>query len=563
MSLCLIAYAILGHLSIASASSTNLISNPSFEMSTDGSPTNWEQGNWGTNSSTFSYVKSNGHTGSNSVTVAISSITDGDAKWYADPVAVTPGANYTYSDFYKSNVTTRVVYALIDANNSVTYVDMPDAAQNATWTHYSAQLTTLNSTKSVTVYHLLDKVGALNIDDVSLTQDTTETIPPAPIDPDNLVTNPSLETTASGGPDGWLQNGWGSHTTTPTYVTNDGHDGSNSAKVTISDYQDGDEKWYFKPINSVKPEMPYMFSSWYKTNTQPHVVIAYTDSNGTDSYMSMADPTAPSVAATEWQHYTSSFTLPTGATNMSVYMLLSSNGWLQVDDYSVKSYVPVTFSNPIISLTFDDGWKSVYKNALPKLKKYNMQSTQYIVSGFIDTPRYMTQSMISAFQAQGSEIAGHTITHPDLTTLTPQELTYELSQSQSSLRSLFGASVAENLASPYGAYNATTIDAIRPYYRSQRSTDAGYNTRENFNIYNIVVQNIIVTTTPAEVASWVEHAKADNSWLVIVYHQVDRSGSEYSVTPAHLNRELANIKASGVEVKTVSGALDEIAPQLQ
>jgi len=174
----------------------------------------------------------------------------------------------------------------------------------------------------------------------------------------------------------------------------------------------------------------------------------------------------------------------------------------------------------------------------------------------------MTIPEIAAFQTQGSEIGSHTVDHPDLTTLSQANLTYQLTQSLQTLQATFGADVAKDFASPYGAYNKNVLTNIALYYQSHRSTDDGYNSKDSFNPYNILVQNIDITTTPAQVATWVAHAQATNTWLVLVYHQVDNSGDEYSVTPANLNAELAALKASNVSVKTVQQALAEVESQL-
>jgi hypothetical protein len=71
------------------------------------------------------------------------------------------------------------------------------------------------------------------------------------------------------------------------------------------------------------------------------------------------------------------------------------------------------------------------------------------------------------------------------------------------------------------------------------------------------------TTTPAQLQTWVNQAINTNTWLVLVYHEVGATAEPtYAVTPANLDAELNIIKQSGVTVKTVDAALDEILPQL-
>jgi len=544
---------------------TNLLTNPSVETpdpTTSSQPLSWLKGGWGTNTSTLSYLSTGGEDGTHSLKVQTTSFTSGDVKWYFAPVAVTAGTQYTYSDYYQSNISSEVVAQFDNGSGTYSYLDLGAANSATTWTQYSKSFTVPAGIKNVTIFHLIAGVGSLQTDNFSLTVSTVVT-PPAtpPVTATNPILNPSLETANAGQPVGWLKDGWGTNTATYSYITIDGHNSSSSAQLTVTNYKDGDAKWYFTPITGITPSTTYQFSAWYKTNTQPHAVIMYTDASGTAQYKGLPEPLSINTA-TSWQHYTATFSLPAGATSMTVFMLLSSNGTLDIDDYSITPYVPVGFSEPLVSLTFDDGWESSYMNGLPLLKQYGFVSTQYIISGYLGAPEYMTIPEIAAFQAQGSEIGSHTVDHPDLTTLSQANLTYQLTQSLQTLQATFGPDVAKDFASPYGAYNKNVLTNIALYYQSHRSTDDGYNSKDTFNPYNILVQNIDITTTPAQVAAWVAHAQATNTWLVLVYHQVDNSGDEYSVTPANLNAELAALKASNVSVKTVQQALAEVESQL-
>lgn len=380
----------------------------------------------------------------------------------------------------------------------------------------------------------------------------------------NPIANPSAETAASNGtPTDWISSYWGANDAAFSYA-NDGHTDSHSLKTQITSYTDGDAKWYFTPLRTLTPGGQYSFSAWYKTNTQPHVVVDYTDAANADYYFNLTNPLPSADSATTWQQYNGTFDVPTNATSVTVFFLISSAGWLQTDDFQIAPYTPVGFSEPIISLTFDDGWLSIYTNGLQLLQQYNLVSTQYIISGLLNTSQYMTTAMVQAFQSAGSEIASHTVTHPDLTQLNSTQLATELGSSQTTLRQLFGSNVAADFATPYGTYNGTVLTATKQYYQSHRSTDAGFNSKDNFDPYNIRVQNVETDTTPAEVAAWVAKAKADKAWLVLVFHQVSDSANpdDYAVSPANLNTELANIKASGVQVETISQALAEINNQL-
>lgn len=539
--------------------SGNLILNPSFEtVAPTGSPVSWAQGGYGNNTAQFSYATT-GQSGSRSVSIQVTNYVSGDAKWVADPVAVAPDKNYTYSDYYQSTATSRIVVSYIDVNNVVSYYELPPAPAATSWSLYQQSFTPPVGMVKVVIYHLLSQNGSLAIDSISL-----KALPP--IGTSGMIPNASLEQPSlsnSGLPFGWSSSKWGSSTAQFDYITADGHNSSRSAKVTVSNYTSGDAKWYFDPVDSLTVGQTYSFSAWYKTNTQPQVVASYVTDSGITQYFSMPTPLATTTAATTWQQYKSSFSLPTGATHFSVFMLLSSNGWLQVDDYAITPYQPVGFNRALVSLTFDDGWQSIYTAGLPILNKYGFTSTQYIISGKINTGNgYMTTSQISALKASGSEIASHTVSHYDLTSLSVSSIDYQLSQSKTTIQKLFGTDTALNFATPYGSYNAKVLTEVKKYYKSHRSTDSGYNSKDGFDAYNIMVQNVNQTTSASQVSAWVQKAIADKTWLVLVYHSIDLTGDAYATAPANLDSQLALVKASGVKVETVNQALGEITAQL-
>ncbi|RYF28757.1 MAG: hypothetical protein EOO17_04130 [Chloroflexi bacterium] len=147
----------------------NLITNPSLEQSsgTPALPAGWSDGSYGNNNRSLTY-ENGGRTGDKSVKVTISSRTDGDAKWAFTPVDVTAGTDYTYSDYYKSDVTTKFVAKYTNQDNSESYVYLGDKAASSTWTQASFNFITPTSAKNVIIFHVIDSVGTLQIDDADL-----------------------------------------------------------------------------------------------------------------------------------------------------------------------------------------------------------------------------------------------------------------------------------------------------------------------------------------------------------------------------------------------------------
>lgn len=375
--------------------------------------------------------------------------------------------------------------------------------------------------------------------------------------PTNLVSNPSVETEVSAGvPAGWTSSSWGNNNPVFSYE-NTGHTGSHSLKTTMSARTDGDAKWYFANID-VTPNTTYTYSHWYMSDVDTQIDAEVTNTGGAFTYHLLGStPASPGT----WTKAEFQFTAPATATSITIFQAIYAVGYVQIDDASLTPYTPAALDQGMVSVTFDDGWLTHYTEAMPLLDQNGMKGTFYVLTGAFDFDGYMNTTQLKALFDGGHEIGAHTIDHLSLPTLTQDEALRQLTESKTTLQGLLGPTAAINFASPYGEYNDLTIDLVLQNYRSQRSTDEGFNSKDNFSVRNIRVQNVLDGTTPAQVAAWVDLAKAQKTWLVLVYHQVQADPStaeDYSVTPANLQTELQYIKTSGIAVKTVQEALDII-----
>jgi peptidoglycan/xylan/chitin deacetylase (PgdA/CDA1 family) len=113
---------------------------------------------------------------------------------------------------------------------------------------------------------------------------------------------------------------------------------------------------------------------------------------------------------------------------------------------------------PIV-LSFDDGYLSDYTVALPTLGRHGWP-------GVLDLAvRNLTRGDIEPWQvrrllAAGWEIAAHTITHVDLTTLDSAKLREEVAGSRAELQRLFGTPV-QFFCYPLGHYDGPVLAAVK------------------------------------------------------------------------------------------------------
>ncbi len=543
---------------VFAATPTNLITNSSVETAVSGQPTAYSTDKWGTNTTTFTYKATEGHTGTHSLDVKTTAYTDGDAKWLFDPVTVNTNTSYTFSDWYKSTAYADILIRYTDATGNFTYKWVGGLnSSNDAWKQFTTTFTTPASAKQLTVLHLLADIGHVQTDDFSLIDNSVAVVPNPG---DNIVPNSSLETAASGKPQGWTTNNPKGNTVAFTYPQN-GHTGTRSIKTNITKYVAGDAYWSF-PEQTVTGGVLYEFSNWYKSNADTDMYAQVTMQDGTQRWIYIGT----AWHSPDWNHFDQQFLMPAGAVSATVYQSLYQVGWVQSDDYKLVQYTPQGFNRGMVSITFDDGIESTYTNGYSLMEKYGLDGTFYIISSVIgNDPYYMTLDQLKALKASGHEIGSHSVTHPELINLTNTQINTELQKSRNNLQNWLSLNVTD-FATPHGEYNSNVLTYAKKYYTSHRSVDVGFNSRENFDIYNIKVQNVVASTTTAQIMDWVNQAVAQHTWLVLVYHAVDSNTSipdaNWNTLPTDLDAQLAGIKASGAAVLPVNAALTEIKSQL-
>ena len=115
-----------------------------------------------------------------------------------------------------------------------------------------------------------------------------------------------------------------------------------------------------------------------------------------------------------------------------------------------------------IAITFDDGYRSIYENAWPVLRRHGMTATVFLVAGCIgETNHWVTNeaqeqlldpARIAEMSAGGICFGSHTFSHRPLTAFPPAEALDELTRSRTTLEALLGQSVT-TLAYPYNKHN--------------------------------------------------------------------------------------------------------------
>jgi peptidoglycan/xylan/chitin deacetylase (PgdA/CDA1 family) len=109
-----------------------------------------------------------------------------------------------------------------------------------------------------------------------------------------------------------------------------------------------------------------------------------------------------------------------------------------------------------VVITFDDGYRDFYTDALPVLKQCGFAATIFLATDRIqDSPAriegadYLTWKDVRELHSDGTRFGSHTVTHPDLRSLGPDQLEFELGRSKEIIEDRLGVAV-ESFSYPHG-----------------------------------------------------------------------------------------------------------------
>jgi len=219
-------------------------------------------------------------------------------------------------------------------------------------------------------------------------------------------------------------------------------------------------------------------------------------------------------------------------------------------------FITILLNEKYVSINFDDGFYSVYKNAYPLLKKYNFPFTLGLIAGYLkdrkikneNDYRYLTISEIKEMlENLDIEIASHSLTHRYLTKLSDNEIEREIKESKERLEGIFGREIVTFIY-PYGKYDKRVINLlINNGYLQARATSFG---EVNFLLkkWYLPIKEIRKDTKMEEILEYIDK----NRYSILLFHRIVKDPkyfTDYSIKDFEILIE--KLKEKNIKVVTL------------
>lgn len=177
-------------------------------------------------------------------------------------------------------------------------------------------------------------------------------------------------------------------------------------------------------------------------------------------------------------------------------------------------------SEPRVVITFDDGHITAYDEGFTYMDSKGLRGTQYVISGFENAVDYQTPAHFQTMYDNGWCLGVHTHNHLNLSTLTTDEIYYELRTCRQYLQSQGWTRGMGHVAYPFGGTNATVrhvmselgMETGRTTVRATQTSPWPMNSLKGYSVSN--------TDSLAAVKGWVDAAITDGQTCVLVFHRL-------------------------------------------
>lgn len=377
--------------------------------------------------------------------------------------------------------------------------------------------------------------------------------PLPPLDQANLVPNPGVENGSQGQPASWHPDTYGGFQTEFSWRDDSAFSGKYYLSVKASNYAgNGDAKWVFDP-QPLKGGQWYEYRDMHRSDGRSRMLYSCQAAGGVRNYYNAWQ----SEVSPGWSEDAFRFYLPQDC-DVSVIHSLDRNGYLDTDHQSMRQVTARPFKETLVSITFDDIWKTSYTIGAPELEKRGYKGSYYVTQLYAENPLdlYANTDDVRDLARRGHEIGSHAHRHSYLSQLATLDIVEDMRREVAFLKT-FGVTQS-GLAYPFGDFSAAVENETSRFHAYARTSLAGLNDATT-NRYKLRIIPVTIDTSTEELLSWLQAARETHTWIIYLFHDLgDPEPNHIYRTPlSQYTAVLDAIKAANLKVVTVADGLKQ------
>lgn len=219
----------------------------------------------------------------------------------------------------------------------------------------------------------------------------------------------------------------------------------------------------------------------------------------------------------------------------------------------------VPFDKALITFRFDDAYTSQVA-ALDLLAGERMKATVYAITGYVETPSYMTWKDLERLNSLGHEIGSHSVDHESMIFMSAGALDSQFRKSREMLEKK-GIS-AVSFAWPYGFFSPFFNGRVRRFYDNAVDYPLGSIGEMNYRNGDPYKIKCVVARSVDEFEVLMKRAVKTGGWMVVCFHRIGDGRGKFFVSMKDFSgmvKIAAGYREKGlVEIVTVSEGAEKM-----
>ena len=220
-----------------------------------------------------------------------------------------------------------------------------------------------------------------------------------------------------------------------------------------------------------------------------------------------------------------------------------------------------SLDQPVVSFTFDDFPRSSIANGSDILEREGWNATFYVASGLRDAHNHHGQQFtaedLQALEDRGHEIACHTFSHIDCTTISRDAVLKEIDQNREALRAMGIKGNIDHFAYPFGAVDRKTKRALEKRFKTLRGINPQTN-RDRLDLNCLDSAGLFSGKALEHTLRLIKGQSNAPGWLTLFAHDICNEPSKWGCTPDEFETIVDAVKQSGAIVLTIHQAFSHV-----